>query len=55
MEEYGVHRLEQVVRAHLSRRAKEIVDRIVDETRTYSGREGYDDDFTLVLVKREPA
>ena len=55
MEEYGVHRLEQVVRDTLSRPASEMIDRIVEVTRAFSGREGYDDDFTLVIVKRSVA
>lgn len=51
--EYGISRLERAVRDHMSRAAAEMIDRIVHVTREYSGHEGYEDDFTLVILKRD--
>lgn len=51
-EEFGVARLHQVLRASRERSAAESVLAVVEATRTFTRRERYDDDFTLVVVKR---
>lgn len=54
-EEFGAGRLEEVARATSDRPASETVRSVLDATRSFSGRDRYDDDFTLVVVKRDPA
>jgi sigma-B regulation protein RsbU (phosphoserine phosphatase) len=51
-DEYGLHRLERVVREHARLAAADIVDRVTAATRAFADREGYADDFTLVIAKR---
>jgi len=51
--EYGVERLEGLLRASASRPAREMIDAVVAATRAFTGRSSYDDDFTLVVVKRK--
>jgi sigma-B regulation protein RsbU (phosphoserine phosphatase) len=53
-EMFGVDRLDAIVRRHARRPAPELVQAVVDATRGFAGRRGYEDDFTLVIVKREP-
>lgn len=50
--EFGVDRLEAAVRAASSRPASDALQGVVEATRAFSGRERYDDDFTLVIVRR---
>jgi sigma-B regulation protein RsbU (phosphoserine phosphatase) len=50
--EFGIERLEATVRASAERPASEALRAVVDATRAFSGRDGYDDDFTLVVVRR---
>jgi sigma-B regulation protein RsbU (phosphoserine phosphatase) len=52
--EFGEERLASGLVESAARPAREIIDRLVDATRTHAGREQYDDDFTLVVVKRDP-
>jgi serine phosphatase RsbU (regulator of sigma subunit) len=52
---FGVERLEQIVRAHAGGPVHSAVDAVVGATRAYSGRPVFDDDFTLVLVRRRAA
>jgi serine phosphatase RsbU (regulator of sigma subunit)/putative methionine-R-sulfoxide reductase with GAF domain len=50
--EFGVDRLEDAVRSVADRTAPEALRAVVAATRAHSGRDRYDDDFTLVVVKR---
>jgi sigma-B regulation protein RsbU (phosphoserine phosphatase) len=50
--EFGVARLEAAVRSAIGRPATESLRAVIDATRAFSGRDDYDDDFTLVVVKR---
>jgi sigma-B regulation protein RsbU (phosphoserine phosphatase) len=54
--EFGVDQLESVVRAHADRPAEEIVSAVVAHTRAHArrGAGGFEDDFTLMIVKRLP-
>ena len=54
-DDFGLDRLEAEIRRHAALPAATIIDRIVAETRAFSGREAYDDDFTVMVVKRDPA
>ncbi len=49
---FGEERLEGVLRDAASKPAEAIVAAVVDATHAFSGRERYDDDFTLLVVKR---
>jgi phosphoserine phosphatase RsbU/P len=51
-EEFGPERLEAVLRSVASLPARDAVQAVVDATKAFSGRDTYEDDFTLVLVKR---
>jgi sigma-B regulation protein RsbU (phosphoserine phosphatase) len=53
--EFGTGRLEAAVRSVASHPAREALRAVVEATRAFAGRERYDDDFTLVVVKREGA
>ena len=51
-EEFGASRLEGVLLDSRRLPASRMVDSVVQATRLFSGREEYDDDFTLVIVRR---
>jgi sigma-B regulation protein RsbU (phosphoserine phosphatase) len=51
-EMFGVERLERVVRQVRGGSSRQIVEAVVDATRVFAGRAGFDDDFTLVIVRR---
>jgi serine phosphatase RsbU (regulator of sigma subunit) len=53
--EFGEERLEAAIRAVGDRPASEALRSVIEATRAFSGRDGYDDDFTLVVVKRSAA
>jgi sigma-B regulation protein RsbU (phosphoserine phosphatase) len=53
--EFGTDRLEAAVRSVAGRPASEALRAVIEATRAFSGRERYDDDFTLVVVKRDAA
>jgi serine phosphatase RsbU (regulator of sigma subunit) len=53
--QFGVERLETVARASLREPAAETLRAVVEATRAFSGRAQYEDDFTLVVVRREDA
>ncbi len=53
--EFGTDRLEAAVRSAAGGPASDALRAVIEATRAFSGREGYDDDFTLVVVKRDPA
>jgi serine phosphatase RsbU (regulator of sigma subunit) len=50
--EFGVARLEAAVRSAIGRPATEALRAVIDATRAFSGRDDYDDDFTLVVMRR---
>jgi sigma-B regulation protein RsbU (phosphoserine phosphatase) len=52
-EEFGVARLASTVRAAGAAPPAELVRRVLEATRAHSGREPYEDDFTLVVLSRE--
>jgi sigma-B regulation protein RsbU (phosphoserine phosphatase) len=51
--EFGVDRLEAAVRGAGSRPAREALRRVIEATRAFSGSDRYEDDFTLVVVRRD--
>jgi sigma-B regulation protein RsbU (phosphoserine phosphatase) len=51
--EFGPARLESLLRRHSGLPAKEVVQTVVRDTLDYTGRSSYEDDFTLLIVKRE--
>lgn len=53
--EFGVERLAAAVRAASGRPASEALQRVIDATHAFTGREGYEDDFTLVVLNRVQA
>lgn len=52
-EEFGPERLEALVRRHDGTPARAIVDAVVSATREHAGHVTLDDDFTLVILRRE--
>jgi sigma-B regulation protein RsbU (phosphoserine phosphatase) len=50
--EFGVERLETAVRGATGRPASAALRAVIDATRVFSGQDDYEDDFTLVVVKR---
>jgi sigma-B regulation protein RsbU (phosphoserine phosphatase) len=50
--EFGERRLVSTLLASAAESAAAILDALVYETRAHTGRDRYDDDFTLVVVKR---
>ncbi len=54
-EEFGQDRLIKVVQANLGRRAQQVLEAIVEAVREFSGGEPWDDDATLMVVRRLPA
>jgi phosphoserine phosphatase RsbU/P len=50
--EFGVERLEAAVRGARGRPASEALEAVIAATRSFSGRVGYEDDFTLVVLNR---
>jgi sigma-B regulation protein RsbU (phosphoserine phosphatase) len=53
-EMFGTERLESVLRRCAGTTARELIQAVVDDTQAFASRRAYDDDFTLVIVKREP-
>ena len=52
-EMFGVDRLEDVVRRRQGQSSRALVEAVVDATRAFAGRAGFEDDFTLVVIRRE--
>jgi sigma-B regulation protein RsbU (phosphoserine phosphatase) len=52
LDDFGEDRLAAVLSASRARPAAGIIGALVDATRAHSGRSHYDDDFTLLVVKR---
>lgn len=53
-EMFGVERLEGVIRRRGEDSSRDLVRAVVDTTRAFAGRQGYEDDFTLVIIRRKP-
>ncbi len=51
--EFGPERLENALRGASARGAGRMIQAVIDETRSFSGRNGYQDDFTLMVLKRQ--
>jgi sigma-B regulation protein RsbU (phosphoserine phosphatase) len=51
--EFGTERLAAAVRGAAGRPAAEALRSVIAATRAFSGRDDYDDDFTLVVVRRD--
>jgi serine phosphatase RsbU (regulator of sigma subunit) len=51
--EFGTDRLEALLRRAAGRPAREIVQAVLRETLEYAGRPAHEDDFTLLVVKRQ--
>ncbi|HUK12956.1 MAG TPA: PP2C family protein-serine/threonine phosphatase [Thermoanaerobaculaceae bacterium] len=54
-EEFGISRLQTIVRRHAHRKAEEIVQTIFQATSRYAGDATPEDDQTVVIVRRPPA
>jgi len=52
-ESFGVPRLVQVIQENQQRSAAELLDKVIEAVQVFSGRYGYLDDLTLVIVRRE--
>jgi sigma-B regulation protein RsbU (phosphoserine phosphatase) len=52
-EMFGVERLEELIRRRSGDSSRDLVRAVVDTTRTFAGRPGYEDDFTLVIIRRK--
>jgi sigma-B regulation protein RsbU (phosphoserine phosphatase) len=52
-EMFGVDRLEEVIRRHPGHSSRNLVEAVVDATRAFARRAGFEDDFTLVVIRRE--
>ena len=52
-EEFGQGRLLELLEQNVARPAGDVVLAVVQATRRFSRRESYDDDFTMVVVKRD--
>lgn len=52
-QEFGMHRLGQTLLAARCQTAHETVRAIIEATQNFSGENSYQDDFTMVVIKRE--
>jgi sigma-B regulation protein RsbU (phosphoserine phosphatase) len=52
-EMFGIDRLEDVIRRGRGNSSRDIVEAVVDATRAFAGRASYEDDFTLVIIRRD--
>ena len=52
-EMFGVDRLEQAIRRFPRDSSRNLLEAVIEATRAFAGREGYEDDFTLVIIRRE--
>jgi serine phosphatase RsbU (regulator of sigma subunit) len=50
--QFGTERLEAVARTSVGAPARQMVAAVVDATQAFTGRRRYEDDFTLVVVRR---
>ena len=51
-EMFGLDRLEDLIRRRRSDSAQDLLKAVLDATRRFAGRAGYEDDFTLVIIRR---
>jgi sigma-B regulation protein RsbU (phosphoserine phosphatase) len=52
-EMFGLERLEAVIHRRRPDSSAGLVQAVVDATRAFAGRAGYEDDFTLVVIRRD--
>lgn len=52
-EAFGIQRLEQLVRENQQLTAAEVISKVIEATRVFSGTSGFLDDLTLVVLRRE--
>ena len=52
-EEFGVERLKEVLHRNRSLPAADLIQRVVEAAREYLGKMEFDDDLTLVIIKKE--
>lgn len=52
-EEFGLDKLIDVIKTNIKMTANDLLDKIIDETKSFSQSEFYKDDYTLVIVKRQ--
>jgi phosphoserine phosphatase RsbU/P len=52
--DFGTARLTEVITRHRGRAPQEILETVVAETKQYHGISTYPDDFTLLVIKRDP-
>ncbi|MGE5200409.1 MAG: PP2C family protein-serine/threonine phosphatase [Rhodospirillaceae bacterium] len=52
-EMFGLERLEDVVRRRRGGASRDLVAAVLDATRAFAGRPGYEDDFTLMIIQRD--
>ncbi|MFH1143995.1 MAG: GAF domain-containing SpoIIE family protein phosphatase [Candidatus Eisenbacteria bacterium] len=52
-EEFGIERLERVLRSSIAESAATQVGTVLDAVRSFSGSDQFEDDLTLVILKRE--
>jgi serine phosphatase RsbU (regulator of sigma subunit) len=53
-EMFGTERLEMALHRCASNSARELIQAVVADTQAFASQRAYDDDFTLVIVRREP-
>jgi len=53
-EPFGDGRLADVLLANRDEPARRMIQTVVEATRAFTGRTGFEDDFTIVVVKRDP-
>jgi sigma-B regulation protein RsbU (phosphoserine phosphatase) len=51
-EMFGIDRLESVIRQVRGASSRDRIEAVIDATRAFSGRPGFEDDFTLVIIRR---
>ena len=54
-EEFGPRKISDIVRSNWGASAQEIVDLLYQEAITFSERDTFDDDLTIMVLKVEPA
>jgi sigma-B regulation protein RsbU (phosphoserine phosphatase) len=54
-EEFGPRKIFDIVRSNRDASAQEIVDLLYQEVINFSGRDTFDDDLTIMVLKVDPA
>lgn len=52
-EEYGIERLKKVIKKSKNESAEELIGSIINSTKEFSGDKFYNDDFTILVIKRK--